>query len=200
MTSGKNPIDELAGTVLDGSSIDWAEAEADADATLRRLLPDLRIVASIARVYREVPPAEGPGLADLPSESMPDRWGSLRLLERIGRGAFGEVFRAWDPHLDREVALKLLPAPAPSNPYDDCPIIQEGRHLARARHPNVVTIYGAEQIGDRIGLRMEFVRGQTLEQQLQQGMRFRTADAIGIGLELCRALSAVHAAGLLHRD
>lgn len=94
MPSGENPIDDLAGAVLDGSPVDWAEAEANADAVLRRLLPDLRVLASIAQVYREALPAESPGLAALPSESMPDRWGSLRLLERIGRGAFGEVSHA----------------------------------------------------------------------------------------------------------
>ncbi len=68
------------------------------------------------------------------------------------------------------------------------------------RHPNVVTIYGAEQIADRIGLWMEFVRGHTLEQILHQRKVVSAAEAVGIGLELCRAVSAVHGAGLLHRD
>ncbi|HSC28764.1 MAG TPA: protein kinase, partial [Vicinamibacterales bacterium] len=60
--------------------------------------------------------------------------------------------------------------------------------------------HGAEQIGDRIGLWMEFVRGRTLEELIQSGTIFRTADVINIGVELCNAVSAVHAAGLLHRD
>ena len=68
------------------------------------------------------------------------------------------------------------------------------------RHPNVVTIYGAEQIADQIGLWMEFVRGHTLEQILDQRKVVSAAEAVGIGLELCRAMSAVHGAGLLHRD
>jgi TolB-like protein/Tfp pilus assembly protein PilF len=72
--------------------------------------------------------------------------------------------------------------------------------LAKVRHPNVVIIYGAEQIGDQIGLWMEFVRGHTLEQTLDQRKMVSAAEAIDIGLELCRAMSAVHAAGLLHRD
>ena len=127
-----------------------------------------------------------------------DRWGHLRVLGRVGAGAFGEVFRAWDTRLDREVALKLLTAqPARDG---ESSFIQEGRLLAKIRHPNVVTIYGAEQIGGRVGLWMEFVRGQTLEEQLQQGTGFRAADIIDIGVELCHAVSAVHAAGLLHRD
>ena len=72
--------------------------------------------------------------------------------------------------------------------------------LAKVRHPNVVSIYGAEQIGDQIGLWMEFVRGHTLEQILDQRKVVSAAEAVDMGLELCRAVSAVHGAGLLHRD
>jgi len=121
----------------------------------------------------------------------PVMWSHLRLVERIGRGAFGEVYRAWDTRLDREVALKLLRASA---------IIHEGRLLARVRHPNVVTIYGAEQLADRIGLWMEFVRGQTLEQILDDRQVVSAKEAVDITLELCGAITAVHGAGLLHRD
>ena len=68
------------------------------------------------------------------------------------------------------------------------------------RHPNVVTITGPSRLRDRIGLWMEFVRGHTLEQILEQQTVFSAAEAVEIGLELCRAMSAVHGAGLLHRD
>ena len=134
------------------------------------------------------------------SEAAPPRfWGHLRVLERIGSGAFGEVYRAWDTRLDREVALKLLP-PDTTGADPASSIIEEGRLLARVRHPNVVTIYGAERIEHRIGLWMEFVRGRTLEQMLRAGAVFTPADVVRLGLELCAAVSAVHAAGLLHRD
>jgi serine/threonine protein kinase len=127
-------------------------------------------------------------------------WSHLRLVERIGRGAFGEVYRAWDTRLDREVALKLLPGDRSSGNRAASSIIHEGRLLAKVRHPNVVTIYGAEQIGDQIGLWMEFVRGHTLEQILDHRKVVSATEAVDIGLELCRAVSAVHGAGLLHRD
>src|SRR5262249_42739926 len=126
--------------------------------------------------------------------------GHLRLLERIGSGAFGEVFRAWDTRLEREVALKLLPTASSSDSEIESSIIREGRLLAKVRHQNVITIYGAEQIGDRVGIWMEFVRGQTLEQLLQRGGVFSALEAVDIGLDLCRAVSAVHEAGVLHRD
>ena len=128
-------------------------------------------------------------------------WGHLQILEPIGRGAFGDVYRAWDSRLDREVALKLIPASLPiAGASPAASIIEEGRLLARVRHPNVVTIHGAEQIGDRIGLWMELVRGRTLEESLRAGSTFTPSEAIRVGGELARAVAAVHAAGLLHRD
>jgi serine/threonine-protein kinase len=201
MPAGEQLLDDLAGAVLDGAAVDWAAAESSAGAAAQPLVRHLRLVASVARLHRDVLPTEtasAPPPAQ-PDKAIPDRWGHLLLLECVGRGAFGEVFRAWDTRLDREVALKLLPA-APSSQTAATSIIQEGRLLAKVRHPNVVTIHGAEQIGNRIGLWMEFVRGHTLEQLLQRGTTFRAPEVIGIGVELCRAVSAVHAAGLLHRD
>jgi Flp pilus assembly protein TadD/TolB-like protein len=107
------------------------------------------------------------------------------------------VYRAWDPKLDREVALKLIPV-ASGNAAAS--IIREGRLLARVRHPNVVTIHGADQIDGYIGLWMELVPGRTLEELLRARTTFEPAEVTRIGIELCQALSAVHAAGLLHRD
>ena len=126
-------------------------------------------------------------------------WGHLRTLERVGRGAFGEVYRAWDTRLDREVALKLLDAPS-AGENSSSSIIQEGRLLARVRHPNVVSVYGAEQIGPRIGLWMEFVRGRTLKQIVDAGGTFTGPEAAAIGIDLCHAVDAVHGAQVLHRD
>jgi serine/threonine-protein kinase len=180
-------LDDLAGTVLDGGDVDWAAAESSADADIRPLLRDLRLVASVAEVHRRQP---------LPGDG--ETWGHLRLLERVGSGAFGEVFRAWDTRLDREVALKLLTESA--GPDKSGVIIREGRLLARVRHPNVVTIHGAERIGDRVGLWMEFVHGRTLEDLLKSETVFTPDEVVHIGVEIARAVAAVHAAGLLHRD
>ena len=181
-------LDDLAAAVLDGVAVDWDAAESSADPDERPFVAGLRLVASVAGIPRDAPPP------------VPARWGHLHLVELIGRGAFGEVFRAWDPRLDREVALKLLPAAPACGPDTETQVIREGRLLAKVRHPNVVTIYGAEQIGGRIGLWMELVRGRTLEDVLAGGTAFGTAEALDIGLEVCRAVAAVHAAGLLHRD
>ena len=202
MPASEQLLDDLAGAVLDDAAVDWAAAESSAGAAARPLIRDLQLVASIVSLFRDDPPLESlPGSPETGQETADlGRWGHLRLLERVGRGSFGEVFRAWDPRLAREVALKLLPVEPSSNPLAESETIQEGRLLAKVRHPNVVTVHGAERIGDRVGVWMEFVRGSTLEQLLQRGTVFRAADVIGIGVELCRAVSAVHAAGVLHRD
>ncbi len=186
MLPSEQLLDNLAGTVLDGGDVDWAAAESSADADIRPLVRHMRLVASVAEVHRQPLPGDG------------ETWGHLRLLERVGCGAFGEVFRAWDTRLDREVALKLLAASPDSDKGGV--IIREGRLLARVRHPNVVTIHGAERVGDRVGLWMEFVHGRTLEDLLKSGTTFTPDEVVHIGVEIARAVAAVHAAGLLHRD
>jgi Tol biopolymer transport system component/predicted Ser/Thr protein kinase len=184
-------VEEVAGAILDGTSLDWAEVESRSDQTDRPLLEQLKLLARLRTVARAT---------DLTESSKPAFWGHLRVFERIGRGAFGEVYRGWDTRLDREVALKLLPVDADPADASQSSIIEEGRLLARVRHPNVVTIYGAERIGDRIGLWMEFIKGRTLDQMPSEGKVFTDEEVVSLGLELCKAVSAVHGAGLLHRD
>ncbi len=186
MLPSEKLLDDLAGAVLDGGDVDWTTAESSADADIRPLIQHMRLVASVAEVHRQALPGDG------------ETWGHLQLLERVGQGAFGEVFRAWDTRLDREVALKLLTTSPDADKGGV--IIREGRLLARVKHPNVVTIHGAERIGERIGLWMEFVHGRTLEDLLKSGRAFTPDEVVHIGVEIARAVAAVHAAGLLHRD
>ena len=186
MSSDDTALAKLAGAILDGTPIDWDAADLDATPPDRPLVRHLKAIAAIAGAQ---------------SAGMPEMWGPLRLLERIGQGAFGDVYRAWDPRLDREVALKLLPVDPVSSNQLATSIIEEGRLLARIRHPSVVTIYGAERIDDRVGLWMEYVDGRTLHQLVvEDGRRFSPSEVAALGQALCGAVAAVHAAGLLHRD
>src|SRR5688572_15394338 len=98
MTADDEAISDLAQAVLDGDPIDWAAAESGGHVPTG-LISQLKIVATVGRAHRE--------------NSSADAWGHLRLVERIGRGAFGQVYRAWDARLEREVALKLVAADAP---------------------------------------------------------------------------------------
>lgn len=127
------------------------------------------------------------------------RWGHLSLIEPIGRGGYGRVFRAWDPALAREVALKLVRVPRP-DPASVTAMLREGRLLARVRHANVVTVHGAQQVGDEIGLWMELVRGRSLAEIVVQDGPMGAEEAAVVGVSVCRALAAVHAEGLVHRD
>lgn len=123
------------------------------------------------------------------------RWGALECRRKIAGGRFGTVYLAWDPALEREVALKVLPA---ANRFTA--VIQEGRLLARVRHPNVVTVYGIDEYEGTVGLRMEWVEGLTLTQVLASRGVLGGHEAALIGVDVCRAVAAVHKAGVLHRD
>ena len=186
----------IATAVADGTPVDWGSASE----TLRGaddldLLEGLKLVADLtrARGVHLQPPPETVDNAQL------EEWGPLRVIERVGHGTFGDVYRAWDTRLDREVALKVLhrvesqPQPLPT-------AIEEGRLLARVSHPNVVTVYGAERINGQVGVWMEFVHGNTLETELRERGPFPVQRVIDIAIQLGDALSAVHRAGILHRD
>ncbi len=198
----------IASAILEGTQVDWGSADATAEASDRPLLRQLQIVAEIAALHRRtgwVPASDAAHDAAIVAPAPGASWGHLRLLERVGRGTFGDVYRAWDTHLDREVALKLLRArAAASDPSaslsDPARIVNEGRLLARVRHPNVITVYGAEPRDSAVGIWMEFIRGRTLHDMVEAQGPFGAREAAGIGTDLCRALAAVHGAGLLHRD
>jgi hypothetical protein len=134
-----------------------------------------------------------------PPESGPELWGRYQLLEMVGSGSFGSVYRAWDPQLEREIAIKILHRQI-SDAELKQRLLDEGRALAQIEHENVVKVLAIETYGDRVGLCMEFVRGETLEAAMRRGQRFNPREAVLIGEDLCRALAAVHAAGFVHRD
>ena len=136
---------------------------------------------------------------DLGERVVAGRWGRLELLELVGKGTFGEVYRARDAQLQRDVAVKLLHVGRPHDGLVDR-MLHEARALARVQHPNVVVVHDAEERDGRVGLCMEFVRGRTLEQLLLAEGPRGAREAAVIGQELCQALAAVHAAGLVHRD
>jgi TolB-like protein/Tfp pilus assembly protein PilF len=213
MSSETDPLFDLAAAVADGARVDWAPVEEGLSGPEpKRLVEQFRLIARIAGVHRSQgdPPEpagnpEGPrsGAAGEPRIGAANdlgRWGELILLEEVGQGSFGTVYRAHDPQLDRQVAVKLLRPTSPSREQLASRLLQEGRTLAQVRHPNVVTVYGAGDHEGRVGLWMEFVRGLTLEQMLARHGRFSAREAGVIGHELCGALAAVHYAGLVHRD
>ena len=127
-------------------------------------------------------------------------WGGFQLLTRVGAGGFGEVYRAWDPNLQREIALKLLLPGALDTEAEYQATLREARALASVRHPNIVSIYGCDRHNGRVGFWTDFIHGRTLASLLVTQGPFGYHEAALIGLEVTRALSAVHRANLLHRD
>ncbi len=192
-----DPVDftRLAEAISDGDAVDWAAAGSQASPSDRRVLDALKVVSEIAGLHRTMPPSAGERPAELFAG---DVWSHLTLREVIGRGAYGVVYRAWDPQLDREVALKLISESAQRD--QALIVVDEGRLLAKVRHRGVVTVFGAAREAGFAGLWMELIQGATFEDIIQQTGRFSAREAALFGAEVCEALAAVHSAGLLHRD
>ncbi len=143
-------------------------------------------------------PTEGSPDSALPGQL--DRWGPFERLQRVGRGAFGEVYRAFDPTLQRHVALKLLLPRGLDRDAEARSLLKEARAMARIRHPNVVPIYGVDQHHGRVGFWSDFVQGQTLSDVLATQGPLGPREAALVGIDVSRAVGAVHAAGFIHRD
>jgi tetratricopeptide (TPR) repeat protein len=139
-------------------------------------------------------------LSDNPAPDALDRWGPFEHLYRVGRGSFGEVYRAFDPTLQRHVALKLLLPGALNRDDEAAALLREARAIARVRHPNVLPIYGVDRHEGRVGFWSDFVKGQTLSELITIQGAMGPREAALIGMDVCRAAGAVHAAGFLHRD
>jgi serine/threonine protein kinase len=124
----------------------------------------------------------------------------LEVIELIGAGGMGAVFRARQPKLNRLVALKVLPASlAERDPAFAERFEREGQMLARLHHPNIVAVYDSGRAGDFFYLLMEHVDGVNLRQAMRAS-RFTPAQALGIVPRICDALQYAHDEGVLHRD
>jgi eukaryotic-like serine/threonine-protein kinase len=187
----------LGAAISDGSPVDWEEVErAAVEPEDRRLLENLRDIAKVITAHRSGGARAVSSDAAVSDAQSIRHWRHLVLFEVVGTGAFGTVYRGWDSKLDREVAVKLLPKSGGETPSP----LAEARNLARIRHSNVVMVHGADQDDERVAIWMEYIEGQTLAEMVRAGGPMSPREAAGIGIDLCRALSALHSAGLLHRD
>ena len=149
----------------------------------------------VLRAAAEPPPAiAGPSLEEI-RRAFPQ----LEILECIGRGGMGIVYKAWQPHLGRHVALKLLDSDLHANPDFAERFAREARFLGKLAHPNIVAIHDFGETAGFFWLMMEYVDGVNLRQAMQAG-RFSPAQALAIIPEICTALQFAHNHGVLHRD
>jgi serine/threonine protein kinase/Flp pilus assembly protein TadD len=125
--------------------------------------------------------------------------GHYRITAAIGAGGMGEVYRATDTKLGRDVAIKMLPAAVAQDPERLARFEREARSLASLNHPNIVTIFSVEEDGGSRFLAMELVEGETLDTLLAAG-GLPLARFFEIAVPLADALSAAHERGIVHRD
>ena len=125
--------------------------------------------------------------------------GHYRLLERVGQGGMGVVYRAHDTHLERDVALKLLPGIVTHDESARKRFRQEALTLARLNHANIETLYSFESDAGTDFLVMEYIHGVTLASKLAQGP-MEQSELIGYAIQLASALEEAHKQGVLHRD
>jgi serine/threonine protein kinase len=123
----------------------------------------------------------------------------FRIVEEIGAGGMGVVYRAWDERLERDTAVKFLPEIFAADPDRLARLEREARILASVSHPNIAAIYGLEVDGDRRFLVMEYVAGETLGERLARGS-LPLDDALEICRQIAEGVEAAHEKGVIHRD
>src|SRR5580765_1135363 len=127
------------------------------------------------------------------------RLGSFEILGPLGNGGMGEVYRARDTRLGRDVAIKVLPETLAKDPARVVRFRREARLLASVNHPAIAAIYGVEDLEDVPCIVMELVPGETLAEKLTNGA-LSVEESLPIGRQIAEALEAAHEAGLVHRD
>lgn len=183
---------------------DFLDRACGSDRALRLDLESLLASASAGDSLLERPAMAHSGLADNSGAEQPS-WmpgtivGSYRIVERLGAGGMGEVFRARDTVLGRDVAVKTLPPPISRDRSYLRRFRREAQVLASLNHPNVATLYGIVEAGGVFGLVMELVEGETLENRLRAG-RLTSFESLRIAFQVAEALEAAHRKGVVHRD
>src|SRR5262245_20318106 len=126
-------------------------------------------------------------------------FGAYRIDALLGAGGMGEVYRAHDTRLRRDVAIKLLPAAASDDPDRRARLLHEARSAASLNHPNICTTHEVGEAEGRAYIAMEVVDGESLSHRLLQGP-LAIDEVVRIGVQLADALAHAHGRGVLHRD
>ena len=128
------------------------------------------------------------------------RLGTYQILAKLGAGGMGEVYRARDTKLHREVAIKVLPGLFSSDQDALARLEREARILAAFNHPNIATIYGLEERPGLTAIVMELVEGEALDARLRAKGKLSVGETMTIARQLVDALDAAHERGIIHRD
>jgi dienelactone hydrolase len=189
----------------------FVRAAVAGDETLRREVDALlRADDAVAGISNQWPAASQSLLEELrlgSATASPDEAtfaadqdvGPYRILALLGTGGMGEVFRAHDSKLNREVALKVLPSAYQFDPDRLARFRREAQALAALNHPHIAAIYGLEESGRRQALVLELVDGVTLASRIREGP-LPVSDALTLARQMADALQAAHEKGIVHRD
>jgi serine/threonine protein kinase len=181
---------EIAGAIADGGAVDWSAAGREDMGTV---VAGFRRLEALRALFGAVASRDGDGVPP----DQPGTWGHLEVRSGLGEGAFGSVYRAFEPILRREVALKLW---REGDAGHASTLMEEARSLATVRHPHVLAVYGADVHSGRLGMWTELLQGRTLEEELASRGPLSFPHWLEIALALAGALDAVHGADLAHGD
>lgn len=190
----------------------FLDRECSDDISLRREVENLLAASSEAESFLSVPALEIEAVrrSDEAQEE-PDRASraeslightirQYEIVSLIGRGGMGDVWLAEDRHLNRPVALKLLPEEFAGDPGRVRRFEQEGRAVLALNHPNIITLYDFGHADEGYYIATEFVDGEDLRVRMSEGRRLSVTESIEIALQLCSALATAHEIGIIHRD
>jgi TolB-like protein/tetratricopeptide (TPR) repeat protein/predicted Ser/Thr protein kinase len=133
------------------------------------------------------------------SNHAPLNFGRYQVVGHLGKGGMGEVWKAWDPHLDRHVALKFLSDDRAHDESARARFLREGRAASRLKHDGIATVFDAGEIEGKSYIAFEFVDGESVAKRLGQGP-FPASEAVKVALAAAEALAHAHASGVFHRD
>ncbi|MDH5287053.1 MAG: protein kinase [Betaproteobacteria bacterium] len=129
-----------------------------------------------------------------------DKLGRYQLIEIVGEGAMARVYKAYDPEINRTLAVKLLKAQLASDDQYRLRFLREAKGAGILSHPNIVTIYDVGVDGEHPYIAEELVEGATLADVMRSGRKLSPREIVDIGIQLARALDYAHRKGIVHRD
>ena len=192
--SGKtnNETDKLLSQIVAGIEIDWKSIPKHSKEEIR-LIQQLKNIDTIQKVFNTKKDIYQPSQEQ--RKKVLFEWGHLQVLALLGEGSFGEVYRAYDSILNREVALKLL-KPNRIATFHSKLFIDEARRIAQVRNRHVLAIHGAAVNDDRAGFWSDLIIGETLSKITN----ITHEELLKVGAAMASALQAVHEASLVHGD